>query len=187
MPGEGAFYAPKLEFHLTDAIGRTWQFGTLQPDTVLPERLDASYVGEDGEQHRPVMLHRAILGTFERFIGILIEHHAGRFPLWLAPVQAVVATIVSDADDYAREVAAKLRAAGLRVEADLRNEKINYKVREHSLAKVPLLLVVGKREAEEGTVALRRLGADARQKVMGLDEAVAMMAAEAVPPDLARN
>ena len=151
LPGEGAFYAPKLEFHLTDAIGRTWQVGTIQTDTVLPERLDASYVGEDGERHRPVMLHRAILGTFERFIGILIEHHAGRFPLWLSPVQAVVATIVSDADDYANEVVAKLKAAGIRAEADLRNEKINYKVREHSLAKVPLLLVVGKREAEEGT------------------------------------
>ena len=130
---------------------------------MLPERLDATYIGEDGEKHRPVMLHRAILGTFERFIGILIEHHAGKFPLWLAPVQAVVATIVSDADDYAREVVAKLQAAGLRVEADLRNEKINYKVREHSLAKVPLLLVVGKREAEEGTVAVRRLGSDEHQ------------------------
>ena len=184
LPGEGAFYAPKLEFHLTDAIGRTWQVGTIQTDTVLPERLDASYIGEDGARHRPIMLHRAILGTFERFIGILIEHHAGRFPLWLSPVQAVVATIVSDADDYAHEVVAKLKAAGLRVEADLRNEKINYKVREHSLAKVPLLLVVGKREAEEGTVAIRRLGSDEHQKVMGLDEAIAMMAAEAVPPDL---
>ena len=184
LPGEGAFYAPKLEWHLTDAIGRTWQVGTMQTDTVLPERLDASYVGEDGERHRPVMLHRAILGTFERFIGILIEHHAGKFPLWLAPVQAVVATIVSDADDYARDVAEKLRAAGLRVEADLRNEKINYKVREHSLAKVPLLLVVGKREAEEGTVAVRRLGSDEHQKVMSLDEAIAAFSAEAVPPDL---
>jgi threonyl-tRNA synthetase len=184
LPGEGAFYAPKLEFHLTDAIGRTWQVGTIQTDTVLPERLDASYIGEDGARHRPVMLHRAILGTFERFIGILIEHHAGRFPLWLSPVQAVVATIVSDADGYAQEVVAKLKAAGLRVEGDLRNEKINYKVREHSLAKVPLLLVVGKREAEEGTVAIRRLGSDEHQKVMGLDEAIAMMAAEAVPPDL---
>ena len=184
LPGEGAFYAPKLEFHLTDAIGRTWQVGTMQTDTVLPERLDASYVGEDGARHRPVMLHRAILGTFERFIGILIEHHAGKFPLWLAPVQAVVTTIVSDADDYANAVADKLRTAGLRVEADLRNEKINYKVREHSLAKVPLLLVVGKREAEEGTVALRRLGSDEHQKVMPLDEAIAMFAAEAVPPDL---
>ena len=187
LPGEGAFYAPKLEWHLTDAIGRTWQVGTMQTDTVLPERLDATYIGEDGAKHRPVMLHRAILGTFERFIGILIEHHAGRFPLWLAPVQAVVATIVSDADDYAREVAAKLTAAGLRVETDIRNEKINYKVREHSLAKVPLLLVVGKREAEEGTVAVRRLGSDEHQKVMTLDSAIAEFAAEAVPPDLRRS
>ena len=183
LEGEGAFYAPKLEFHLTDAIGRTWQVGTIQTDTVLPERLDASYVGEDGERHRPVMLHRAILGTFERFIGILIEHHAGRFPLWLSPVQAVVATIVSDADDYANQVAAKLRAAGIRVETDLRNEKINYKVREHSLAKVPALLVVGKREAEEGKVAVRRLGSD-RQEFVSLDEIVARLADEATPPDL---
>jgi threonyl-tRNA synthetase len=183
-PGEGAFYGPKLEFHLKDTIGRTWQCGTLQTDFVLPERLDASYVGEDGERHRPVMLHRAILGTFERFIGILIEHHAGRFPLWLSPVQAVVATIVSDADDYALDVVAKLKAAGIRAEADLRNEKINYKVREHSLAKVPLLLVVGKREAEEGTLAIRRLGSDEHQKVMALDAALAMIADEAVPPDL---
>jgi threonyl-tRNA synthetase len=183
LPGEGAFYAPKLEFHLTDAIGRTWQCGTMQTDTVLPERLDASYVGEDGERHRPVMLHRAILGTFERFIGILIEHHAGRFPLWLAPVQAVAATIVSDADGYAEEVVAKLRAAGIRAESDLRNEKINYKVREHSLAKVPALLVVGKREAEEGTVAIRRLGSEGQQ-ILPLDEAIAMLQAEATPPDL---
>jgi len=184
LPGEGAFYAPKLEFHLTDAIGRTWQVGTIQTDTVLPERLDASYVAEDGQRHRPIMLHRAILGSFERFIGILIEHHAGRFPLWLAPVQAVVATIVSDADDYAQEVVARLAAAGLRVETDLRNEKINYKVREHSLAKVPNLLVVGKREAEERTVALRPLGEGARQEVLGLDEAVERLAKEALPPDL---
>jgi threonyl-tRNA synthetase len=184
LPGEGAFYGPKLEFHLTDAIGRTWQCGTLQLDYVMPERLDASYVGADGERHRPVMLHRAILGTFERFIGILIEHHAGRFPLWLAPVQAVVATIVSEADDYAREVQAALTAAGLRVELDLRNEKINYKVREHSLAKVPNLLVLGKREAEERTVALRPLGADARQEVLGLDALVERLRAEALPPDL---
>jgi len=184
LPGEGAFYSPKLEFHLTDAIGRTWQCGTLQLDYVLPERLDVAYVGEDGQRHRPVMFHRAILGTFERFIGILIEHHAGRLPAWLAPVQAVVATIVSDADDYARQAAARLEAAGLRVEADLRNEKINYKVREHSLAKVPSLLVVGKREAEEGTVALRPLGEGARQEVLGLDEAVARLVAEAAPPDL---
>jgi threonyl-tRNA synthetase len=184
LPGEGAFYAPKLEFHLTDAIGRTWQVGTIQSDRVLPERLDASYVGDDGERHRPVMLHRAILGTFERFIGILIEHHAGRFPLWLAPTQAVVATIVSDADDYAEQVAAELRKAGLRVETDLRNEKINYKVREHSLAKVPNLLVVGKREADEGTVALRQLGSD-RQQVLSLAEVTAQLAKDALPPDLA--
>ena len=183
LPGEGAFYAPKLEFHLTDAIGRTWQVGTIQTDTVLPERLDASYVGEDGERHRPIMLHRAILGSFERFIGILIEHHAGRFPLWLSPVQAVVATIVSDADDYAGEVAAALKKAGLRVETDLRNEKINYKVREHSVAKVPNLLVVGKREAEEGTIALRRLGSQG-QEMMTLADAVAMLVKEATPPDL---
>ena len=186
LPGEGAFYAPKLEFHLTDAIGRTWQVGTIQTDTVLPERLDAHYVGDDGERHRPVMLHRAILGTFERFIGILIEHYAGRFPLWLSPVQAVVATIVSDADGYADEVVTKLRAAGIRAEGDTRNEKINYKVREHSLAKVPLLLVVGKREAEEGSVAIRQLGSDDHQKVMSVDAAVAMIVAEAVPPDLRR-
>ena len=184
MPGEGAFYAPKLEWHLKDAIGRTWQVGTLQSDRVLPERLDATYVGEDGQKHRPIMFHRAIFGSYERFIGILIEHYAGKFPLWLAPVQAVVATIVSDADAYALEVAEKLKAAGLRVETDLRNEKINYKVREHSLAKVPLLLVVGKREAEEGTVAFRRLGSEDRQVVMSLDEALAMMREEAVPPDL---
>ena len=183
LPGEGAFYAPKLEFHLTDAIGRTWQVGTIQTDTVLPDRLDASYVAEDGERHRPIMLHRAILGSYERFIGILIEHYAGRFPLWLAPVQAVVATIVSDADDYAREVAAKLAAAGIRVQTDLRNEKINYKVREHSLAKVANLLVVGKREADEGTIALRRLGSQG-QELLGLDEAVALLVGEATPPDL---
>ena len=183
LPGEGAFYAPKLEFHLTDAIGRTWQVGTMQTDTVLPERLDASYIGEDGARHRPVMLHRAILGSFERFIGILIEHYAGRLPTWLAPVQAVVATIVSDADDYAGDVTAQLRAAGIRVETDLRNEKINYKVREHSLAKVPHLLVVGKREADEGTVAIRTLG-EQQQRVMTLTEAIELLKAEATPPDL---
>jgi threonyl-tRNA synthetase len=183
LPGEGAFYAPKLEFHLTDAIGRTWQVGTIQSDRVLPERLDAHYIGEDGSKHRPVMLHRAILGTFERFIGILIEHFAGRLPVWLAPVQAVVATIVSDADGYAAEVAEQLKAAGIRVETDLRNEKINYKVREHSLQKVPHLLVVGKREAEEGAVALRTLGAE-HQKVMPLAEAIALLKTEATPPDL---
>ncbi|QPC98815.1 MULTISPECIES: threonine--tRNA ligase [Qipengyuania] len=183
LPGEGAFYAPKLEWHLTDAIGRTWQVGTIQSDRVLPERLDASYIGEDGERHRPVMLHRAIFGSYERFIGILIEHFAGRLPTWLAPTQAVVATIVSDADGYAKEVEAKLEAAGIRVAADLRNEKINYKVREHSLAKVPHMLVVGMREAEEGTVAVRTLG-EQHQKVMSLDEAIAMLKAEATPPDL---
>ena len=184
LPGEGAFYAPKLEWHLTDAIGRTWQVGTIQSDRVLPERLDANYIGEDGEKHRPVMLHRAIFGSYERFIGILIEHFAGRLPAWLAPVQAVVATIVSDADGYAAEVAAQLRAAGIRVETDTRNEKINYKVREHSLAKVPQLLVVGKREAEEGTVAVRTLGAE-HQKVMSLADAIALLRSEATPPDLA--
>ena len=183
LPGEGAFYSPKLEFHLTDAIGRTWQCGTIQLDYVLPERLDASYVGEDGARHRPVMLHRAILGTFERFIGILIEHHAGRFPLWLAPVQAVVATIVSDADEYAEEVAALLTKAGLRTEIDQRNEKINYKVREHSLAKVPYLLVLGRREAEERTVALRPLGGG-EQVVLPLADVVARLASEARAPDL---
>ena len=183
LPGEGAFYAPKLEWHLTDAIGRTWQVGTIQSDRVLPERLDATYVGEDGEKHRPVMLHRAIFGSYERFIGILIEHFAGKLPVWLAPVQAVVATIVSDADDYANEVVAKLQAAGVRVESDLRNEKINYKVREHSVAKIPHLLVVGKREAEEGTVAIRTLG-EQQQNFCSLDEAIAMLKAEVTPPDL---
>ncbi len=183
LPGEGAFYAPKLEWHLTDAIGRTWQVGTIQSDRVLPERLDATYVGEDGERHRPVMLHRAIFGSYERFIGILIEHFAGRLPVWLAPTQAVVATIVSDADDYAKEVAAKLEAAGIRVETDLRNEKINYKVREHSVAKVPHLLVVGKREAEEGTIALRTLG-EKEQQFLNLEDALALIGAAAVAPDL---
>ena len=183
LPGEGAFYAPKLEWHLTDAIGRTWQVGTIQSDRVLPERLDASYVGEDGERHRPVMLHRAIFGSYERFIGILIEHFAGRLPVWLAPVQAVVATIVSDADGYAEQVAERLRAAGIRAETDLRNEKINYKVREHSVAKVPHLLVVGKREAEEGTVALRTLG-EQHQRVLPLEQALALLTAEATAPDL---
>ncbi|MEP7221331.1 MAG: threonine--tRNA ligase [Novosphingobium sp.] len=183
LPGEGAFYAPKLEWHLTDAIGRTWQVGTIQSDRVLPERLDASYIAEDGARHRPVMLHRAIFGSYERFVGILIEHFAGKLPVWLAPVQAVVAPIVSDVDDYAREVEAALRAAGIRVESDLRNEKINYKVREHSLQKVPHLLVVGKREAEERTVAIRTLGEE-RQKFVSLDEAITMLKLEATPPDL---
>ena len=181
LPGEGAFYSPKLEFHLTDAIGRTWQCGTIQLDYVLPERLDAAYVGEDGAKHRPVMLHRAILGAFERFIGILIEHHAGKFPLWLAPVQATVCTITDEANDYADEVAATLRANGLRVETDLRNEKINYKVREHSLAKVPVLVVVGKKEAETRGVALRRLGG-AAQEILALDEATDRLAKEAAIP-----
>jgi threonyl-tRNA synthetase len=185
QPGEGAFYGPKLEFRLRDAIGRIWQCGTHQLDFVLPERLDAEYVGEDGQKHRPVMLHRAIFGSFERFIGILIEHYAGAFPLWLAPVQVVVATITSDADGFAEEAAAKLRAAGLRVETDLRNEKINYKVREHSLAKVPVIAVVGRREAEEGKLALRRLGSDG-QTILTLDEAIATLTDEATPPDLKR-
>jgi len=180
-PGEGAFYGPKLEFVLRDAIGRDWQCGTLQVDFVLPERLDASYIGEDGQKHRPVMLHRAILGSFERFLGVLIEHYAGRFPLWLAPVQAVVATITQDADAYAGRVLAAAQSAGLRVEADLRNEKINYKVREHSLAKVPVLLVVGKREAEAGNVALRRLGGEA-QEVLALDDAIHRLKIEARAP-----
>ncbi len=184
LPGEGAFYGPKLEFHLTDAIGRTWQCGTLQLDPQMPQRLGATYVAEDGERHHPLMLHRAVLGTFERFLGILIEHHAGKMPMWLAPVQAVIATIVSDANDFAEEVAAELQRAGLRVETDLRNEKINYKVREHSLKKVPNLLVLGKREAEERTVALRVLGSEARQEVLGLDEVVERLKQEAVPPDL---
>jgi len=157
--------------------------GTIQSDRVLPERLDASYVGEDGAKHRPIMLHRAIFGSYERFIGILIEHYAGKLPMWLAPVQAVVATIVSDADGYAAEVVTKLRAAGIRAEPDTRKEKINYKVREHSLAKVPALLVVGKREAEEGSVAIRRLGEQA-QTVLPIDEAIALLKAEATPPDL---
>jgi threonyl-tRNA synthetase len=180
-PGEGAFYGPKLEFVLRDAIGRDWQCGTLQVDFVLPERLDASYIGEDGQRHRPVMLHRAIFGSMERFIAILIEQYAGRFPLWLAPVQVVVATITSDADAYAQEVRAACSAAGLRVEADLRNEKINYKIREHSLAKVPALLVVGKREAETGAVALRRLGGK-DQEVLALGETIARLTEEAAVP-----
>ena len=180
-PGEGAFYGPKLEFVLRDAIGRDWQCGTLQVDFVLPERLDAEYVGEDGARHRPVMLHRAILGSFERFIGILIENYAGKFPLWLAPVQAVVTTITQDGDDYARAVLKELKAAGLRAELDLRNEKINYKVREHSLRKVPFIVAIGKREAEEGTVAVRRLG-DNKQEVLALRDFVATLKAESAMP-----
>ncbi|HHS82488.1 MAG TPA: threonine--tRNA ligase, partial [Devosia sp.] len=181
--GEGAFYGPKLEFHLKDAIGRSWQCGTLQLDFVLPERLDASYIAEDSSRQRPVMLHRAILGTLERFIGILIENHAGRLPMWLAPVQCVVATIVSEADAAALALVEKMRAAGLRVEADVRNEKINYKVREHSVAKVPAIFVVGKREAEQGTVSVRRLGVQG-QKVLEADVAIGELVAEATPPDL---
>ena len=180
-PGEGAFYGPKLEFVLRDAIGRDWQCGTLQVDFVLPERLDAAYIGEDGAKHRPVMLHRAILGSFERFIGILIENYAGRMPLWMAPVQAVVATITSDADAYAVEVRNALDAAGIRAELDIRNEKINYKVREHSLAKVPVMFVVGQREIEDRKVALRRLGGR-DQEFLALDEAVAKLVEESKSP-----
>jgi len=181
-PGEGAFYGPKLEFHLTDAIGRSWQFGTLQVDFVLPERLDASYIGEDGAKHRPVMLHRAILGSFERFMAILIEHHAGKLPLWLAPVQVVVATITEAADDAAKAVCDRLAEVGLRAELDLRNEKINYKVREHSLAKTPYIFVLGEREAAEKTVSVRKLG-DKRQEILALDKAVDILRKEATPPD----
>ncbi|MEE8516751.1 MAG: threonine--tRNA ligase [Alphaproteobacteria bacterium] len=180
-PGEGAFYGPKLEFVLRDAIGRDWQLGTLQVDFVLPERLDASYVGEDGNRHRPVMLHRAILGSIERFIGVLIEQFSGRFPLWLAPVQVVVATITSDGDAYATEVSEALREAGLRVECDLSNEKIGYKVRQHSVAKVPVILAIGKQETQGGTVAMRRLGAKG-QESLALEEAVARLKAEAEMP-----
>ncbi len=182
-PGEGAFYGPKLEFTLFDAIGRGWQCGTVQVDFNLPERFEAEYVAEDGSRKRPAMLHRAVLGSMERFVGVLIEHYAGKFPLWLAPVQAVVATIVSDADGFAKKAVAALKGAGLRVEADLRNEKINYKIREHSLAKVPALLIVGKREAEEGKVTIRRLGVE-RQETMALAEAIAVLTDEATPPDL---
>jgi len=180
-PGEGAFYGPKLEFVLRDAIGRDWQCGTLQVDFVLPERLDASYVGEDGQKHRPVMLHRAILGSFERFLGVLIEHYAGRLPLWLSPVQITVATITSDADDYAQKILKDCAAAGLRAQIDIRNEKINYKVREHSLAKVPAIFVVGKREASEGTVAVRRLGGK-DQEVLALEEAIHRLKEESAMP-----
>ena len=184
--GEGAFYGPKLEFHLKDAIGRSWQCGTLQLDFVMPERLDASYVAEDGSRQRPVMLHRAVLGTLERFIGIMIESYAGRMPLWLAPVQAVVATIVSDADDYARDIVAQLAARGIRAELDNRNESINYKVREHSVGRVPFIFVVGRREAEEQTVSIRQLGSQG-QTVKPLAAAIAELAAEVTPPDLKRK
>ncbi len=184
LPGEGAFYGPKIEFHLKDAIGRTWQCGTIQLDPVLPGRFGISYIAEDGSRQEPLMLHRAILGSFERFLAILIENYAGKFPLWLAPRQVVVATIVSDADDYAEKVVAMLRAAGLRAEADLRNEKINYKVREHMMARVPYLLVVGRREAEEDTVAMRKLGSDDTQKVLALGAVIAVLTDEARAPDL---
>ena len=183
LEGEGAFYAPKLEYHLRDAIGRSWQCGTLQLDPLLPERLGATYIDEDGSKQMPVMLHRAILGSMERFMGMLIENHAGRMPLWLAPRQAVVATITSEADGYAEEVAAKLTEAGLRAETDTRNEKINYKVREHSNAKVPAMLVCGAREAEEGTVSIRRLGSK-ESRTLTVEEALKELVAEATPPDL---
>ena len=182
-PGEGAFYGPKIEFVLRDSIGRDWQCGTLQVDFNMPERLGATYIAEDGVKHAPVMLHRAILGSMERFIGVLIEHYAGKFPLWLAPVQAVVATIVSDADSYAEEAGNALREAGIRTELDLRNEKINYKVRAHSLAKVPYLLVAGRREAEDRTLTVRRLGVE-MQETLALTAAIHMLKTEAVPPDL---
>ncbi|GGA15024.1 threonine--tRNA ligase [Neptunicoccus cionae] len=182
-PGEGAFYGPKLEFVLTDAIGRDWQCGTHQVDFVLPERLDASFIGQDGNKHRPVMLHRATLGSFERFIGILIESHAGKLPFWLAPRQVVVASIISDADDYVHEVVAALRAAGVRAEADIRNEKINYKVREHSLGKVPVILAIGMKEVEERTVSVRRLG-EKQTSVQALDAVLSDLSAEATPPDM---
>ena len=182
-PGEGAFYGPKLEFVLTDAIGRDWQCGTHQVDFVLPERLDATYIGEDGAKHRPVMLHRATLGSFERFIGILIEEHAGRLPFWLAPRQVVVASIVSEADAYVHEVVAKLRAAGVRAEPDIRNEKINYKVREHSVGKVPVILACGLREVEDRTVSVRRLG-EKQTSVETLETVTNALSAEATPPDL---
>jgi threonyl-tRNA synthetase len=183
--GDGAFYGPKFEYHLRDAIGRTWQCGTNQVDFNLPARFGAFYIDANSEKRTPVMLHRAMFGSLERFMGILTENTAGHFPLWLAPTQAIVATIVSDADEYALKVAAKLRRAGLRVETDLRNEKINYKVREHSLAKVPVILVVGKREAEEGKVAMRRLGSN-DSKTLTLDEVTATLADEAEAPDLRR-
>jgi threonyl-tRNA synthetase len=185
-PGEGAFYGPKFEYVLRDAIGRDWQCGTTQVDFNMPGRFGAFYVDSDGEKKTPLMIHRAICGSMERFLGILIEHYAGAFPLWLAPIQVVVATITSDADGYASDVVAKLRAAGIRADADLRNEKINYKVREHSLAKVPVILVCGRREAEDGSVNIRRLGSQ-DQKSMPLADAIAAFVDEAVPPDVKRT
>ncbi|SFM41024.1 threonine--tRNA ligase [Shimia aestuarii] len=183
-PGDGAFYGPKLDFYLTDAIGRVWQCGTFQVDPNLPERLDASYIAADGDRHRPYMLHRACLGSFERFVGILIENWEGKLPFWLAPRQVVVASIVSEADDYVHEVVSALKAAGVRAEADVRNEKINYKVREHSVGKVPVILAIGKKEVEDRTVSTRRLG-EKQSKVQPLDEIVSQLSQEALPPDLA--
>jgi len=186
-PGDGAFYGPKLDFVLRDAIGREWQAGTIQADFNLPERLNASYIGADDAKHVPVMLHRAVLGSFERFLGILIENYAGRFPLWLSPVQIVIATITSEADGYAEEVAAQMRSLGLRVETDTRNEKINYKIRELSAdRKIPVIAVVGKREAEEGKLALRRLGSQ-KQEILSLDDAFTALTFEAKPPDMKRK
>ena len=185
-PGEGAFYGPKLEFVLRDAIGRDWQCGTLQVDFVLPERLDAEYVAEDGNRYRPVMLHRAILGSLERWIGILIEQYSGRMPAWLSPVQLVVAAITDSAHDYAKQVHTAALVAGMRAELDTRNEKIGYKIREHSTAKVPFILAVGGREAEAGTVVLRRLGSD-KQEIIQLDEVMAILADESLPPDQRRS
>ena len=182
-PGDGAFYGPKLDFKLTDAIGREWQCGTFQVDPNLPERLNAEYVGEDGAKHRPYMLHRAVLGSFERFIGILIENYSGKLPLWLAPRQVVVASIVSGADDYVHEVVAQLRDAGIRAEADTRNEKINYKVREHSVGKVPVIMAIGMKEVEDATVSIRRLDKQGSE-VLKLDQAIKMLREEACPPDL---
>jgi threonyl-tRNA synthetase len=185
-PGEGAFYGPKFEYVLRDAIGRDWQCGTTQVDFNLPERFGAFYIAPDGSKTTPVMIHRAICGSMERFLGVVLEHYAGHLPLWLSPIQAVIATITSDADDYANEVIAAARKLGLRAEGDLRNEKINYKVREHSLAKVPALLVVGKKEAAERLVSIRRLGKEGQQ-VMPLDAALAALTDEATPPDMKRT
>jgi len=186
LPGEGAFYGPKFEYTLKDAIGREWQCGTTQVDFNLPERFGAFYIDQNSDKKQPVMIHRAICGSMERFLGILIENFAGHMPLWIAPQQVVVATITSEADDYGREVAEALREAGLTVETDFRNEKINYKVREHSVTKVPVIVVCGKREAEERTVNIRRLGSQ-NQTSMTLDEAIASLADEAMPPDLKRK
>jgi threonyl-tRNA synthetase len=182
-PGEGAFYGPKLEFVLTDAIGRDWQCGTFQVDFVMPERLDANYVGDDGAKHRPVMLHRATLGSFERFIGILIEEHSGKLPFWLAPVQVVVASIISDANEMVISLVNSLRDVGVRVETDIRNEKINYKVREHSLKKVPIILALGNKEVENQTVTIRRLG-EKNTEILPLKEIISLLKISTLPPDL---